>query len=106
MDLVLPLGSLGNQRGGGHRAGRGAIPDLRALGRPGQGPRSPGLPAPSFTIQPPTSAACGLAPIPAVGGAKRQRTLPGRSEVRGNSGRTDSLTQSQLAGFRFYQAPD
>ena len=72
---------------GGTEPRRGAIPDLRALGRPGQGPMSPGLPAPSFTIQPPTSAACGLAAIPAVGGAKRQRTLPGRSEVEGNSGK-------------------
>ena len=66
---------------------RGALPDLKALGRPGQGPRSPGLPALSFTIQPPTSAACGLAAIPAVGDAKKQRTLPGRSEVGGNSGK-------------------
>lgn len=105
MDLVLPLGSLGNQRGGGHRAGRGAIPDLRALGRPGQGPRSPGLPAPSFTIQPPTSAACGLAPIPAVGGAKRQRTLPGRSEVRGNSGKDSQPDPEPDGRVQFYQAP-
>lgn len=66
---------------------RGALPDLKALGRPGQGPRSPGLPALSFTIQPPTSAACGLAAIPDVGDAKKQRTLPGRSEVGGNSGK-------------------
>lgn len=87
MDLVLPLGSLGNQGGGGTEPGRGALPDLKALGRPGQGPRSPRLPALSFTTQPPTSAACGLAAIPAVGDAKKQRTLPGRSEVGGNSGK-------------------
>ena len=46
MDLVLPWGCLDNRVVGGTEPGRGAIPDIKALGRPGRGRMSTGFPAP------------------------------------------------------------